>query len=269
MSFEAAAWAIKQTTKTPTEKLVLIALADCVNASTGKCYPTIPYLAQVAITSERQTKRCIQSLEEQNLIKTHREKGRNNHYKLLTTSDTSVTTSRDTHVTSDNMTPVTSMSPPSDIHDTSSSDICDKSSDTHVPLTRNNQEYNQERNLELVPSEKPKPKNKNLVLRDFLDADVPKDIAEDFIQHRKNKKAPITRTAMIAICKEAHKAGMNLVEVLTEIQLRGWVGFKAEWVANQKTWAQKHDDYQEEKANERYKTLLSADDEELRLWGLA
>ena len=144
MSFEAAAWAIKQTTKTPTEKLVLIALADCVNASTGKCYPTIPYLAQVAITSERQTKRCIQSLEEQNLIKIHREKGRNNHYKLLTTSDTSVTTSRDTHVTSDNMTPVTSMSPPSDIHDTSSSDICDKSSDTHVPLTRNNQEYNQE-----------------------------------------------------------------------------------------------------------------------------
>jgi hypothetical protein len=53
---------------------------------------------------------------------------------------------------------------------------------------------------------------------------------EDFVQQRKNKKAPITETALKGIEREARKAGISLNDALQEICARGWTGFKAEWV---------------------------------------
>lgn len=113
-------------------------------------------------------------------------------------------------------------------------------------------------------------KSKNLVLKDFTDAGINQEIAEDFIQHRKNLKAPVTRTAMKAICTEANKANLPIETVLAEIQNRGWRGFKAEWIQenDRKCFAQINDEYQKEKAKERYATLLSATEEELSEWGL-
>ena len=113
-------------------------------------------------------------------------------------------------------------------------------------------------------------KSKNLVLADFTKAGINQEIAEDFIQHRKNLKAPVTRTAMKAICTEANKANLPIETVLAEIQNRGWRGFKAEWLQenDRKCFAQINDEYQKEKAKERYATLLSATEEELSEWGL-
>jgi uncharacterized protein YdaU (DUF1376 family) len=59
---------------------------------------------------------------------------------------------------------------------------------------------------------------------------VLQSVWEDFVQHRKNKKAPITETALKGIEKEAKKANISLNDALQEICSRGWTGFKAEWV---------------------------------------
>jgi len=52
----------------------------------------------------------------------------------------------------------------------------------------------------------------------------------DFLKHRKDKKAPITKTVINTFLKESKKAGMSLEDALIESISRGWRGFKAEWV---------------------------------------
>ena len=69
-----------------------------------------------------------------------------------------------------------------------------------------------------------------------IDTDLPEGVSmsvwQDFKQHRKAKKSPITVTAMVAIQREADKAGWTLETALSEACARGWTGFKAEWVTD-------------------------------------
>jgi uncharacterized protein YdaU (DUF1376 family) len=60
---------------------------------------------------------------------------------------------------------------------------------------------------------------------------VSSSVWEDFLQLRKAKKAPMTTAALSGIMGEAEKAGWSLERALSECCLRGWQGFKAEWVA--------------------------------------
>lgn len=56
---------------------------------------------------------------------------------------------------------------------------------------------------------------------------------EDFLGHRKSKKAPLTVTALKRIIVEVEKSGWKLEDALCESIARGWTGFKAEWVSKQ------------------------------------
>lgn len=57
------------------------------------------------------------------------------------------------------------------------------------------------------------------------------NVWNDFVSHRKNKKSPISATALKGIESEAVKANMTLQAALALCVMRGWTGFKAEWVA--------------------------------------
>ena len=59
---------------------------------------------------------------------------------------------------------------------------------------------------------------------------VEQDVWNDFLDHRKAKRAPLSNTAMAAIEREAAKAGWPLNRALAEIVSRNWQSFKAEWV---------------------------------------
>lgn len=61
---------------------------------------------------------------------------------------------------------------------------------------------------------------------------VEQDIWNDFLDHRKAKRAPLSNTALAAIEREAAKAGWPLNDALAEIVARNWQSFKAEWVEN-------------------------------------
>ena len=62
---------------------------------------------------------------------------------------------------------------------------------------------------------------------------VDKQVAVDFVAMRKAKKAPLSQTALKMIQTESMKAGMTMQDALAECVLRGWTGFKAEWVKTQ------------------------------------
>ena len=67
---------------------------------------------------------------------------------------------------------------------------------------------------------------------------VSQSIWDDFVKHRKAKKAPITQSAIDGIKREADKAGWSLDDALSETCMRGWQGFKAEWVTPKPSFAQ-------------------------------
>jgi hypothetical protein len=69
MSIKATNWAWEQDMR-PTEKLVLMAICDCHNASTGKCDPTFDYIAKKAGVSRITAVRIVQKLVGQQYLST-------------------------------------------------------------------------------------------------------------------------------------------------------------------------------------------------------
>ena len=63
---------------------------------------------------------------------------------------------------------------------------------------------------------------------------VSQSVWDDFVKHRKTLKAQISKTAITRIEQEASKAGWTLEQALIECVARGWRGFKAEWVVEDK-----------------------------------
>ena len=60
---------------------------------------------------------------------------------------------------------------------------------------------------------------------------VSQSVWDEFVKHRKAKKAQITDLVVMKLMAEADKAGWTLEEVLKEIVFRNWQSFKAEWIA--------------------------------------
>ena len=67
---------------------------------------------------------------------------------------------------------------------------------------------------------------------------VSKKTWDDFLVHRKNKKAALTETALKGIKNEVKKTSISLEDALVMCQARGWQSFKSDWVADkQKSFA--------------------------------
>lgn len=62
------------------------------------------------------------------------------------------------------------------------------------------------------------------------------EVWKDFIIHRKNLRAKLTQTAVNALAKQvniANQHGYTTDDVLSQIQVNGWRGFKFEWLQKQ------------------------------------
>jgi hypothetical protein len=64
--------------------------------------------------------------------------------------------------------------------------------------------------------------------------DVSQIVWEDFLKLRKEKKAPLTETALRGIEKQASKINWTLERALEECCQRGWVGFNHNWIKESK-----------------------------------
>lgn len=97
-----------------------------------------------------------------------------------------------------------------------------------------------------------KPKSRGVATKTQTSVVKPDDVSNelwaDFLNHRKQKKAPVTDRVISLIRNEAKNAGWTLEEALNEVILRNWIGFKAEWVEAKDpnaVWV-KAEDYQPE-----------------------
>jgi len=98
----------------------------------------------------------------------------------------------------------------------------------NAPNPNPNPNPNQEQNNTAKP-EKPE-RAKNVTASDLAGMGVNEQHAKDWLAVRKQKKAPLTPTAMAATKREADKAGLSIPEAIRIAAESGWAGFKAEWV---------------------------------------
>lgn len=105
------------------------------------------------------------------------------------------------------------------------------------------------RDKSVTREEKRREENKQPSADDDLLAGVNPQIAADFRAMRAKQRAPLTATAVAGLRREAEKAGLTLEKALETCCLRGWRGFKAEWM-------QEHRQGAPSQAPERRRELL-------------
>ena len=75
---------------------------------------------------------------------------------------------------------------------------------------------------------------------------VADSVWQDWLILRKTKRAAVTKSALDGIAREAGKAGISLQEALETCCMRGWTGFKADWLKDkgeEKSFAEKDYDF--------------------------
>ena len=75
-------------------------------------------------------------------------------------------------------------------------------------------------------------KPNKLGLKDLISLGVTEQIAKDWLEVRKMKRAPLTQTALDAIIKEAAKARLTLNDAIKSCVENSWQGFKSDWYLN-------------------------------------
>lgn len=61
---------------------------------------------------------------------------------------------------------------------------------------------------------------------------VDETVARDFVEVRKQKRLPLTETALTGIKREAAKAGLTLAQAVQYAAEQGWGSFAAQWLLN-------------------------------------
>jgi hypothetical protein len=220
MSFEAAAWAINQQTKTQSAKLVLIGLSDCHNRDTGKCDPGNQYLMRIAQCSPRAINNAIAELEDLGLIEASRDPGRRTEYRLnIGKSSATVALAQ----------PVRGRNQCGGVAQPlrGGSALCD------IPFSIEPGRNQEGTRKEIAAA----PSKKSLTALDWSSwPTMPSaQVMADWVAARKAKRAPISQTVIGQFGNELHKAaalGYSVDQCLAECITSGWQGFKAAWIAN-------------------------------------
>ena len=196
MSMRLMAQAMSIKVGNPLRKLVLIKLADNANDD-GICFPSYQYIADVCEISKASARTHIDALIEMGFIS---KKARKN-------KDGSSSNLYILHL--GNGMPADSTGMPAD----------STGMPAHSTITYHS--INQSSNLK-----KTKQKSAVILLAEF---GIDGQLAEDFIAHRKSKKATITETVLKGYQREADKAGIPLTEAIEISIIRNWQGFNANW----------------------------------------
>ena len=201
MSMRLMAQAMSIKVGNPLRKLVLIKLADNANDD-GICFPSYQYIADVCEISKASARTHIDALIKMGFVSKKARKnkdGSSSNLYLL-------------HLEKGMLADSTGMPADSTGGMPADSTITCHSSE---------------------PVNKPKKTSqKNTALSLLAEFGITGQLADDFTEHRKSKKAAITRTALEGFQREADKAGIPLAEAIEIAICQNWQGFRADWCKN-------------------------------------
>lgn len=197
-----AAWRLAGLT--PTQKLVLLSLADNANDQ-GECYPSIAQIAARTCLSIRAVRVAVRSLEDSGIVESAARSGTSTTYLLNVEPRQEMPTRQQVPPRQEMpTTPARRAAPPrQQVPPTPAAGAAEPSL---------NRQLNRQGTVN-------KPD------------DVPASTWSDFLAIRKAKRSPLTATALRGIEREAAKAGLTLAEAIAKCCERGWQGFEAAWVS--------------------------------------
>lgn len=84
---------------------------------------------------------------------------------------------------------------------------------------------------------------------------VSESVWQEFVSHRKAKKAKVTQLVIDGIVKEAIKASWSLEDALKETIVRNWQSFKADWVLDKQNTQQSFAERDQQARQKRWETM--------------
>ena len=209
MSMRLMAQAMSIKVGNPLRKLVLIKLADNANDD-GICFPSYQYLADVCEISKASARTHIDALIKMGFVSKKARKNKDgsssNLYLLHLEKGMPADSTGGMPADSTGMPADSTGGMPAD-----STITCHSSEPVNEPK---------------------KTSQKNTALSLLAEFGITGQLADDFAEHRKSKKAAITRTALEGFQREADKAGIPLSEAIEIAICQNWQGFRADWCKN-------------------------------------
>lgn len=212
MSLDATRWAWLQKDLRPSQKIVLLSMADRANEN-HECHPSISRLESDTCLDRKTVMKSISELESIGRISIIKKFGAGSSYQLIGVEGRN------------NPVPKTAPVP----------EVAPVPKTAPVPVPKTGRHQSQKRDTESTKNLPIESGIKNIHPKDILSSlGIDPVISADWIELRKQKKAAVTKTAIDGIQREAAKAGLSLQDALRICCERGWSGFKAEWVADKK-----------------------------------
>lgn len=212
MSAKATFWAWKQIGLGSSKKLVLLCLADCHNASTERCDPSVSYISEHTDLNRKTVMKAIESLAESGCISTQKKQGARTNFHLLIDEETSTNLGTSTkNGTSTNLGTPTSTN----------------IGTTPVPNLGHEPTSNLKVNLQDI--------YKKIELTNLTE-EIERETAKELIDHRVNIKKPFTQQSFDRLIKKILKVKSDQEITLTPNQAietiidRGWQGFELDWL---------------------------------------
>ena len=97
--------------------------------------------------------------------------------------------------------------------------------------------------------------NKNTATTVATPVGVSESVWQEFVSHRKSKKARVTQLVIDKITEEANKAGWTLENALKETIVRNWQSFKADWVLDKQNTQQSFAERDQQARQKRWETM--------------
>ncbi|MDK4689671.1 helix-turn-helix domain-containing protein [Kingella negevensis] len=217
----------------PTRKLVLIKLADQANDK-GECYPSYSTIAKAAECSKRSAMTHVEQLEKDGFLIIQRRKVKDNqnlsNVYILTLDKAQQPSENSALGGSENI------SLGSENSALGSETVALGGSENISPKpVNNNQSMNQSMNQEGVTRKTRTTKSLHADdLNALLNLGVDKQIAQDWLQTRKDKRAgSLTPTVVAGLQREAAKAGLTVPQAVQVAAERNWARFVASYLQNE------------------------------------
>lgn len=197
-------------------KMVLLALCDNANDQ-GECFPSVPMLATKCSMGERTVQQHIADMEVLGIVTREMRNGRSTIYHIDPRKFCAPAETAPPQIS--HPTPAESAPPPPQISHHTPADF--------APITTNEPSIEPSGNRHKRAKAAPDGFDP---LAALLQAGVGEQIAKDWLQLRKKKRADVSLTVLQEHVKQAGIAGLSLEDALRMSCLRGWQGFDASFL---------------------------------------
>lgn len=221
---------------TPAQKAALTAISRYADDETGgNSFPTLETIARKTEFNRRTILEAVNALIADGWISAVRTRyGRIFTVSISKVSENQEEESRCAGNSTSDVQEVTHVQDHARVQETASRCAGNCTSEVQEPAYRRDH-LKEKEEIKCAPSAEVAPKAKK-VRNSFVTAskpdDVPQALWDDFITHRRAKKAPVTETVITRTRSQAQKCGMTLAEALEMTVARGWQGFEARYVLN-------------------------------------